>query len=111
MKNKQKYESLFSEIPQDEINKFASTDKYDVEMYKFMACGFEFVIEGDLLAEALSSLPNRSRDIVLLSYFLGLSDPEIADKLNIVRRTVQYQRKNSIDKLKKYMGGKANVKE
>ena len=32
-----------------------------------------FVV-GDLLAEALSQLPEDKRDVILLSYFLGMTD-------------------------------------
>ena len=48
-----------------------------------------------MIAEALQSLPERKRDIILLSYFLELSDREIGDKLNMLRSTVQYQRTNN----------------
>lgn len=43
------------------------------------------------------------RDIVLLAYFLDMTDQEIADKLDMVRRTVQYKRAQSLKELKKEM--------
>ena len=43
------------------------------------------------------------RDIVLLAYFLDMTDQEIADKLDMVRRTVQYKRTQSLKELKKEM--------
>ena len=45
------------------------------------------------------------RDIVLLAYFLDMTDQEIADKLDMVRRTVQYKRAQSLKELKKRNGG------
>ena len=41
------------------------------------------------------------RDIVLLAYFLDMTDQEIADKLDMVRRIVQYKRAQSLKELKK----------
>ena len=43
------------------------------------------------------------RDIVLLAYCLDMTDQEIADKLDMVRRTVQYKRAQSLKELKKEM--------
>ncbi|MEF2715126.1 MAG: sigma factor-like helix-turn-helix DNA-binding protein, partial [Bacteroides uniformis] len=44
--------------------------------------------KNELLAEALNALPERKRDIILLSYFLDMSDAEIGELLNVVRTTV-----------------------
>ena len=52
---------------------------------------------------ALAVLPDDKRDIVLLAYFLDMTDQEIADKLDMVRRTVQYKRAQSLKELKKEM--------
>ena len=54
-------------------------------------------------ANALTVLPDDKRDIVLLAYFLDMTDQEIADKLDMVRRTVQYKRAQSLKELKKEM--------
>jgi len=60
-------------------------------------------VENEKLAEALSALPESKRDIVLLAYFLDMSDQEIADKLNLVRSTVQYRRASSLKEMKQRM--------
>ena len=70
--------------------------------------GLEIAIADELLAEALQTLPQDRLEIVLLSYFLGMSDPEIADQLNLVRRTVAYRRTSSLQALKKFMEGQAD---
>ena len=49
------------------------------------------------------SLPQDRLEIVLLYYFLGMSDTEIAAHLNLVRRTVAYRRTSSLQELKKFM--------
>ena len=61
-----------------------------------------------LLAEALNALPERKRDIILLSYFLDMSDAEIGELLNVVRTTVFRHRKSALAKIKQYLEGKAD---
>ena len=98
-------EILFSEMTQKQIDELSATDTYPSDKTRFLVKEFEVRIENDLLAEALSSLPETSRDIVLLSYFLEISDTDIAEMLNMVRRTVQYRRTSSLSKMKKHMEG------
>ena len=111
MKNRQKYEVLFSEMPQKEIDALMTMDKYSTDMNKFMACGFAVDIENDLLAEALSKLPVKSREIILLAYFHDMTDKEISKSMDVAQSTVQYQRSTSLKKLEKYMGGQTNAEE
>ena len=55
------------------------------------------------MAQALTELPGEKRDILLLSYFLDMTDREIADKLNMVRYTVQRKRVKSLKEMKQRM--------
>lgn len=48
-------------------------------------------------------LSEKKRDIILLAYFLDMTDQEIADKLDMVRYTVQRRRAKSLKELKKKM--------
>jgi len=50
-------------------------------------------------------LPEQRRDIILLYYFLGLNDREIAELLNVLYRTISYQRTSSLKKMRKIMEG------
>lgn len=45
------------------------------------------------------------RRTILLSYFLDMSDAEIANVLNMVRRSVAYRRTSTLKLLKNLMGG------
>lgn len=67
---------------------------------------YDIAVRDELLAEALQELPEKKRDIVLLSYFLEYSDIEIAQLLNSVRRTVNDQRNKALKDLKKRMEDK-----
>ena len=60
-----------------------------------------------LLAEALRTLPEEKRNAVLLYYFEGMTDNDIAKLLNISRSTVQYRRTSSFELLKRYLEERA----
>ena len=70
--------------------------------------GYEIAVSDELIAEALNALLADRRDIILLSYFLDMNDREIAQRLNLVQRTVNYRRTSALQELKKYMEGNAN---
>ena len=55
------------------------------------------------LAEALKQLPEQSRNIVLMFFFLDMSDSEIGEKLNINRSTSYRHRRNSLEEIKKQL--------
>ena len=65
-------------------------------------------IDNERVRQALNALPERKRDIILLSYFLDMSDAEIAELLNVVRTTVFRHRKSALAKIKQYLEGKAD---
>lgn len=46
--------------------------------YIFDVVGKPIVVTGDLLAEAIAKLPEDKRNIILLTYFLGMNDVEIS---------------------------------
>ena len=58
---------------------------------------------GDLLADALAQLPEGKRDVILLSYFLEMTDREISEKLNIVHQTVSKRRLVTLKELREYL--------
>lgn len=60
--------------------------------------GYDVAVDNEKLANALTALPGEKRDILLLSYFLDMR--EIADKLNMVRYTVQRKRVKSLKEMK-----------
>ena len=55
-----------------------------MDEHVFEVQGLPVVVTGDLLADALAQLPEDKRDVILLSYFLGMTDREISEKLNVV---------------------------
>ena len=66
------------------------------------------LIKNDRLAEALSAIPEKERNIILMYWFLDMADREIADFIGIARRTVNTHRQKAYLLLKKLMGGEAD---
>ena len=54
-------------------------------------------------ADALAQLPKGKRDVILLSYFLDMTDREISEKLNIVHQTVSKRRRATLKELREYL--------
>ena len=101
-------ETCFSDLSESELNKFSVTDTYKSDYFNFEVGGYDISVKNDLLGEALGTLPDNKRNIILMSYFLDMSDEEIGLLLNVVRSTVFRHRKSALEKIKKYMEGKLN---
>ena len=103
MKRQRERETTFSELSACELSELAATDEYFKDAYAFSVHGETVNITDCDLAEALNTLPADRREIVLMSYFFDMTDREIAEKLNMARRTVAYRRTSSLEILKKIM--------
>ena len=51
----------------------------------------------------VAQLPKGKRDVILLSYFLDMTDREISEKLNIVHQTVSKRRRATLKELREYL--------
>ena len=82
-----------------------SNAEYPWEYNTFILGGDVILIENDLLADALNALPQDNRDILLMYWFLEMADREIAERMNLARRTINNRRLKSYRLLKELMGG------
>jgi RNA polymerase sigma factor (sigma-70 family) len=98
-------ERLFSELSTQEMEMLFAMDEYMSGFYTFKVLGYNVAIQNARIGKALNALTKQKRDIILLSYFLDMTDVEIGEWLNIVRSTVQYQRTSTLLQLKKHMDG------
>lgn len=111
MAYRQKHEVLLSELPKKELSKLFTMDEYDLEMHRFQVLGYDIEVKDTLIAEALLALTEKKRNVILLSYFMDMSDAEIAREMNLVRSTVNEHRKRSLELLKKFMEGSTDEKK
>jgi len=100
LKRQRNKEISFSNLSVKEMDQLYTEDKYFVTEQIFNVLGLDVIVSDDVIAGALENLPECKRDIILLSYFLELSDREIGDRLNMLRSTVQYQRTSTLQQLK-----------
>jgi DNA-directed RNA polymerase specialized sigma24 family protein len=90
-----------SELNGAELTELAVTDIYFADEYAFDVLGWRVGVSDYELGEALNRLPADRRNIILLSYFLDMTDREIGKRLNLIRSTVQYKRTSTLKELKK----------
>lgn len=95
-KRRAEKEVCFSAISEQQLAQFYVLDEYPSENTYFGVLDYRIAIKDERLADAIASLPGEKRDILLLSYFLGMNDREIADVMKIIKRTVQRRRVSSI---------------
>ena len=96
-------EKSLEDMTPEELEQTAVMDKYFHDDHVFEVLGKQVVVTGDLLAEAIAKLPDRKRDIILLSYFLGLSDREISEHLHVVRQAVSKHRAGILRELREIL--------
>lgn len=102
------HEIMFSELSETETDRFAENDEYGLDNYYFKAGGYDVEVKDALLAEALETLTERKRDVILLAYFMEMSDADIARQLHLVRSTVHEHRTRSLELLKNKLEESAN---
>ena len=94
---------MLSELSAKELSRLFTMDKYDLETYRFQVLDYDIEVTDTLIAEALHTLTEKKRNVVLLSYFMDMSDADIARKMNLVRSTISEHRKRSLELMRKIM--------
>jgi RNA polymerase sigma factor (sigma-70 family) len=100
-KKSREREISFSDLSGVELTELAVMDIYFADAYAFDVLGWRIGVSDNELGEALNGLPADKRNIILLSYFLDMTDKEIGKLLNLIRSTVQYRRTSTLKELKK----------
>ena len=97
-----KREVNFSELLQEEWNQLYSYDNLP-DKNCFQVMDMKIPVKDDSISDALNQLPERKRMIILMAYFLDMTEKEIADYMNLVQSTVHYHKADSLRLLKKLM--------
>ena len=107
IKRRSKREVTFSDMSIQELASLTVTDEYFSNEFVFDVLGESVGILNEELAKALDILPADKREIVIMSYFFDMTDREIAERLNMARRTVAYRRTSTLRELKKLLKSEA----
>ena len=94
------HEKSLQNLTNKEIEQLSVEDEYLKNNHKFLVADEHVNISDDTLANALDKLPQDKRDIILLSYFLELSDSEIGRRKNTHRQTISYRRTTTLKELR-----------
>ena len=104
-------EVFFSELSEKEWEQLYMEDKYNLEAYNFRVQEYEIEVKDVLLAEALKLLSDKKREVVLMAYFLEMSDTDIAKLMDLRQSTIHYHRTSSLKTLKEYLEAQGNETE
>ena len=85
-------------------------EKYPSDFHQFNVERHLIEIENDQLARALKTLSGKKQNIILLAYFLDMTDREIANNLQIPKSSIQFYRQKSLNLLKQKMEKKNGKK-
>lgn len=102
---KRRYERCISleQLTQTQLNQLSIVDDYDSDYICFITHNFDIRVENILVAQALESLNKKKQDIILLSFFLNMTNVDIATLMNLSESTVHYHKANALEELKKFM--------
>ena len=103
-----KHEISFSELTEGELEQLKTDDEYIVESEMFRVLDYDIKVKDELIGEALKYLPEKKRNVILLSFFMDMTDTEIAKHMDLVRSTIHHHRVSSLQALKKIMEGIRN---
>lgn len=100
LKRRRDHETVFSALPQAEMDKLCTTDRYSSDSYTFSSYGCDLSIENELVAEAFASLSAPDQSILILRCVLDLTDKEIGSIMGLCRSAVQKRRTRTIEVLR-----------
>lgn len=95
-------EVIFSELLKKDLDALYCCDEYDMVDY-FTVMGRQVPVHNEWISMALKKLPVKKREIILMLYFLNMTEKEIADCLKLVQSTIHYHKDDSLRLLRKLM--------
>ena len=101
-KNRQKHDSTGEESVEYLLGLLSTEDEYTADKFVLEVDGLPCVLENELLYNALLSLPDRERRVLLYDFWYDLKDKEISEKLEVTVRTVYNLRQRAFKKIRTY---------
>ncbi len=102
MKNRQKHDSTGKESVEYLIGLLSSEDRYASEQFVLDVDGLPCVLENELLYNALLSLPDQERRVILYDFWYDCKDREISKKLEVTVLTVYNPRPRAFKNIRTY---------
>ncbi len=102
MKNRQKHDATGGESVEYLIGLLSSEDRYASEQFVLAVDGLPCVLENELLYNALQSLSDQERRVILYDFWYDCKDREISKRLEVTVRTVYNLRQRAFKKIRTY---------
>lgn len=90
-------------LSNDDLQAFHTLDNYHPYCKTFQARGNIIHVYDPTLGKLLQYISPQRREVILLYYFLGLTDSEIGRLLHIDHKTVNYRRSTALRRLRELL--------
>ena len=91
----QEREVCFSDLTPEQENQLRTYDDL-LELDYFQVMDVDVPVRDEYISNALNKLPERKRMIILMAFFLDMTEQEIADYYHLVQSTVHYHKAESL---------------
>lgn len=95
-----KLETSFSDLSDTDLNQLYLFDEYMIDKSIFHILNEQVALQNTYLSSALKTISEEKRTIILLSYFIEMTDQEIGEVLDKARSTIQYRRSIALKELR-----------
>lgn len=93
-------ETALDTLSPEELEEVSYEDQYFSGEHIFVINGFSVVVVGDALATAISRLSPINQEVILKSYFLGMTDREISEQVGVCRQSITKRRNGALKRLR-----------
>ena len=98
-----KREMSIEDLTSVELEQTSHEDHYFNGEHIFEVDGFPVVVVGDTLATAIARLSTINQELILKSYFLGMTDREISEQVGVCRQSISKRRNGALKQLRKLL--------
>ena len=84
------------------LNSMTIDDERPSEQYVIYVDKYPCVIKNELLYHALSNLQEKQCNVLLMKFWLSMTDEEISKRLEVTRRTIYNLRNRALNEIRRY---------
>lgn len=96
-------EKSIEDLTSQELEQTSHEDQYFSREHIFEVDGLPVVVVGDALATAISQLSPINQEVILKSYFLGMTEREISEQVGVCRQSITKRRNGALKRLRKLL--------
>lgn len=96
-------EMSIDDLTPAELEQTAHEDQYFNDEHIFEVDGLPVVVVGDTLATAIARLSTINQELILKSYFLGMTDREISKQVGVCRQSITKRRNGALKLLRRLL--------